>query len=166
MNVTKIPTSTKKAQFVLDIPSHHSGAEGWDFAGRKHSGGSGAIAAGGPGASLTASGRCSESWLRTGFRLSCPWGAVGDCWIMLARLLGCATAGGSWLWCACHGGPLEATPGRPPGLRVLRGPAGFALRVGVPDSGNSGLPPRRCACTVPVSCGAANSLVRSSWPGR
>ncbi len=36
----------------------------------------------------------SESWLRTG--LSCPWRAVGGCWIMLARLLGSATAAG-WL---------------------------------------------------------------------
>ncbi len=38
----------------------------------------------------------SESWLRTGFGLSCPWRAVGGCWIMLARLPGSATAAG-WL---------------------------------------------------------------------
>ena len=56
--------------------------------------------------------------MRTG--LSCPraWGAVGGCWIMLARLLGCqcATAGGSWRWCVC-GPPVSAGPGsgiRPP----------------------------------------------------
>jgi hypothetical protein len=52
--------------------------------------------------------RGEHCWLRTG--LSCPWGAVGDPWIMLARLAvpGCATAGGSWA-------------GVPVGLRVLRG---------------------------------------------
>jgi hypothetical protein len=78
------------------LNEHHSGAQGRDFAGRKRTGGSGAVATGG--------GWCSEScqWLRTG--LSCPWGAV-NCRIMLARLIGwqCATAGGPWR-CAC--GPV------------------------------------------------------------
>ncbi len=40
-----------------------------------------------------------ESWLRTG--LSCPWRAVGGCWIMLARLLGSATAAGWPLALVC-----------------------------------------------------------------
>ena len=64
--MTEIPNS------VDNVPSHHRGAQGRDFAGRKHSGGSGAVAAGG--------GWCS--WLRTG--LSCPWGGLlavaGSCW--------------------------------------------------------------------------------------
>ena len=64
-------------------------------------------------------------WLRTG--LSCPWGAVGDCWIMLARLPvpGCATAGGSWRWCAC-GPPGSAGSGTATGM-------GSPLSRGTPE---------------------------------
>ena len=43
-------------------------------------------------------------------RLVLPLGAVGGCWIMLARLPGSATAGGSWRWCVC-GPPVSAGPG-------------------------------------------------------
>ncbi len=39
-----------------------------------------------------------------------PLGAVGGCWIMLARLPVSATAGGSWRWCVC-GPPVSAGPG-------------------------------------------------------
>ncbi len=36
-------------------------------------------------------------------------GAVGDSWIVLGRLLGCATAGGSWRWFAHASGPPGST---------------------------------------------------------
>jgi hypothetical protein len=62
---------------------------------------------------------------------ACPaLGAVGGCWIMLARLLGCATAsagGGSWRWCVCW---PPVSEGRGPGIRPPRR-AAFLL-VGVP----------------------------------
>ena len=94
---------TKSSKLTLssvdNVPSHHSVAQGRDFAGRKRSG----------AAAIKAGWMCS--WLRTG--LSCPWGAVGDCssWVMLARLLGCGTAsGGPWRWCACLP-PISARPG-------------------------------------------------------
>jgi hypothetical protein len=103
-------------------------AQGRDFAGRKRSRGSAA----GHG------GWCSR--LRTG--LSCPLGpgAVGGCWIMLARLLGCATAGGSWRWCVC-GPPVSAGPGS--GIRP-------------PSRGRP--PPRRCACNVSCAPVCASAL--------
>ena len=73
-------TKSSKLGSVDNVPSHHSGAQGRDVAGCRRS-----------GAAAKAQAEWLCSWLRTG--LSCPWGAVG-CWIMLARLLGCGTAGG------------------------------------------------------------------------
>ena len=43
--VTKV-TKSSKLSSVDNVPSHHSGAQGRDFAGRKRSGGSGAVAGG------------------------------------------------------------------------------------------------------------------------
>ncbi len=107
--MTKVP----KLGSVDNVPSHHSGAEGRDFAGRERSGDSGAIAAAAGGWWHRGAPLSAQDWLRTGLTpgFSCPWGAVGGCWSMLARLLGCATAGGGpWRWCAC-GPPVSVGPG-------------------------------------------------------
>ena len=118
--MTEIPNS------VDNVPSHHRGAQGRDFAGRKHSGGSGAVAAAG--------GWCS--WLRTGLSRPCGAVQVGDCWIMLATV----RVGGSLVVRL----PVALGAGVPVGLWVLRGGAlGFALSRGLRVAGGGFQEPER-----------------------
>ena len=70
-------TKSSKLSSLDNVPSHHSGAQGRDFASRKRSG----------AAAVKAGWSCS--WLRTG--LSCP--RLGGCW----RLLG-HVGETAWLW--------------------------------------------------------------------
>ncbi len=119
----KIPNSAS------NVPSHHSGAQGWDFAGRKRIGGSGAVATGG--------GWCS--WLRTG--LSCPWGAVTNCPIMLARLTGwqCDLALCLWAASGFGGAWLRDSPSSSGVVFLLVGvPALCPVHLSVPVHWRSG----------------------------
>ena len=124
---------------VPAIQAHHSGAQGWDIASRRHSGGSSAVAA---------CGGCSCQWLRTGFKLSSPRGTVGraivGCWVHRG-CAGCVQAAArlvrSAVWCCIPrlGGAQWSGASGCAALPVLRaralpvcvvmvGPAGWGAR--------------------------------------